>query len=205
MAHLFQNRCAMRILSMLLCLVLLQACSGSGGAGLVDERTPEEVERDLEEQPISPPGELPTSGAAEYDGFMFADLPVTPTDPGLTTSYVGTLAMTVSFDGSGPPLSGRAVNFTDRLNVTLGGALDVDGGAIFRGNDPDSNYTLEGDVAGTLRHPDVGNLAVDATLSGEFRGINQLGVQGVLFGDVRSAAGIEIFDGSFAAERQVDD
>jgi hypothetical protein len=163
------------------------------------------LRKSLEESPVSPPAQLPTMGTADYNGFMFVDLPVTPDDPTLQTAYVGQMTMVIAFDERAEPVSGSARGFTDRLNVTLDGELDLGAGAIFRGNDPDSNYTLQGAVTGRLNHPDVGAMLIDGSMAGEFRGLGQEGLQGVIFGDVASTLGEEIFDGSFAAERQIEE
>ncbi len=190
-----------------LVLVILTACGSSSGLSQATDTadTADALKDRLEDAPVSPPAQLPTLGSADYRGFMFVDLPVTPSDPTLQTAYVGEMTMSVAFDGRAEPVRGRATGFTDRLNVTLGGSLDIGKGTIFRGNDPDSNYTLEGAVAGRLNHPGVGAMDVDGSMAGEFRGLNQEGVQGVVFGDVASSLGEEIFDGSFAAERQIED
>ncbi|MCA1774748.1 MAG: hypothetical protein LC676_03830 [Loktanella sp.] len=197
----------MRVFVPFLLAVTLTACGSSSGLSqATDNAAAADALKDrLDETPVSPPAQLPTLGTAEYSGFMFIDLPVTPDNPSLQTAYVGQMRMVVAFDERAEPLSGTAAGFTDRLNVALGGQLDLGGGTVFRGNDPDSNYTLEGAVAGRLNHPDVGAMVVDGSIAGEFRGLNQEGVQGVVFGDVTSSLGEELFDGSFAAERQIEE
>lgn len=193
----------MRVL--FLAFLALAGCSVSGGggglAGQVSSASlsaAEALENQVKSQNISDPGSLPTSGNARYDGFMTARLPVL--EGGARRAYVGDLRLDVDFAAKRNGLSGRANGFVAN-NEKLGGGLTISGGDVFRGTDPDDNYTFSGLVDGRLTRGGD-RYAIDAEIEGEFRGRNQTGVNGVLFGDIEGPAGQDIFDGSFAAERR---
>ena len=85
----------------------------------------------------------------------------------------------------------------------LDGDLRLRGGDLFRDTDIDDNYTFTGTVRGALS--DAGTpYDIDAEINGEFRGRNQDGLTGVLFGDVVGPLGQDIFDGDFFAGRAPD-
>lgn len=183
-------------------VMALMGCSAGsgGGAGADASRAAQnaQLEDTLSATNITDPTTLPTAGAARYDGFMTARLPVL--DGGARHEYLGDLTMTVDFAADKNQVRGRADGFAAGQEV-LGGALRIRGGDLFRNTDTDANFTFTGAVNGDLtRGSDA--YAIDAKIEGEFRGRNQDGVNGLLFGDIEGPLGQDIFDGSFVAEKR---
>ncbi len=181
-------------------ILALAGCSSGGGGGgeaLSREEQAETLSATLAAVNVSEPADLPTTGAASYAGFMTAGLPTGA--GGARREYLGDLTMNVDFAAPRNQVSGRADNFTagnDRLN----GRLQITGGDLFRNTVIDENFTFTGDVDGTLSQ-NGRQFVIDAEIAGEFRGRNQEGVSGLLFGDVEGPEGQDIFDGTFVAEK----
>lgn len=184
-------------------LIALMGCSaGSGGGGTEEEvsRAAQNtaLEDTLSATNITDPTNLPSTGVARYDGFMTARLPVL--DGGLRQEYLGDLTMKVDFAANKNQVSGRADGFAAGQEV-LGGSLRIRGGDLFRNTDTDTNFTFTGAVDGDLtRGADA--YTIDAKIEGEFRGRDQEGVNGLLFGDIEGPLGQDIFDGTFVAEKR---
>lgn len=189
----------MRLIWVLM-LGVLTACS-SGGSGEEPVQDADELQAALEADNISDPSLLPTRGTARYDGYMDARLPTG--DMGERTSYRGDLRLNVDFGAERNQVTGRASAFASGGGDRLDGDLRIRGGDLFRDTDIDDNYTFTGTVRGALS--DAGTpYDIDAEINGEFRGRNQDGVTGVLFGDVVGPLGQDIFDGDFFAGRASD-
>lgn len=188
--------------SLAACL-LLAACGGGGGAPVTEAPTRTEAVTRLEsriaKKTVSNPTRLPVAGRAEYNGYLRANLPVGPN--GERTDYIGDLTMDVNFAAARDEVSGRVTGLQTGAGDRLRGGLAIAGGDIYRDTVVRDNYTFTGRVTGELRR---GRAAydVDAGLEGEFRGKDRSAVSGILFGDVEGPKGVEIFDGSFAAERR---
>ncbi len=188
----------MRSIIGMICGVALAGCStgsGSGGETLSRSEQAQELEATLSATNVTEPANLPTSGATTYAGFMTAGLPTGA--GGARTEYLGDLSLTVDFAANRNQVRGRAKNFADGNN-RLTGQLNIRNGDLFRNTVIDENYTFTGNVKGTLGKGSD-DYVVDAEIAGEFRGRNQEGVSGLLFGDVEGPAGQDIFDGSFFA------
>ncbi len=184
-----------------LVLIVLTGCSAgggaSGGADLTRAQQAELLEETLKEENVSEPSLLPDSGSVDYVGFMTARLPTG--SGGARKDYLGDLTMSVDFDANQDQVTGRANGFAAGNDV-LKGALRIRGGDLFRDTVIAENYTFTGLVDGTLRQGDIPYI-IDAEIEGEFRGRNQIGVSGLLFGDVVGPDGQDIFDGDFYAGR----
>lgn len=174
-------------------VMLVSGCGSSGSAGDAVSRADQAaaLTEQLAEENISNPTLLPTTGVANYTGFSTLRLPI----DGQTTAYLGDLAMTVDFTKNTNQVSGSIGNFSG-----LGGSLTIGGGSLDRGTDTDVDYTFEGDVDGTLDANGT-DYVIDAGLVAEFRGRDQDGVTGVVFGDITGPSGVDIFDGSLAGAR----
>lgn len=185
-------------------LFLLMSACGGGGDGddaVAPDRfaVAKRLESRLAEQDVTAPSSLPANGRAFYSGFMRAGLPTGA--GGARVEYLGDLDMDVNFGASRDEIAGTATGFQTGAGDRLTGKLTLSGGDLFRDTDPDENYTFTGDVDGTLSRG-AKNYRIDAEIEGEFKGPDQTGVSGLLFGDVRGPAGLDVFDGSFAAVRQ---
>ena len=140
---------------------------------------------------VSNPNQLPMSGLAIYAGFSTLNLPI----GGATQAYVGDLDLQVTFGGSRDQVTGGMSNFNG-----LTGTLEISGGRLDRGTDTDVDYTFDGDVTGTLG-AGADSYTIDAGLVAEFRGRNQDGVTGVIFGDINGQNGVDLFDGTLVGAR----
>ena len=192
----------MRFHIVTLAFAILTACGG-GGAGSVTDRaaSANALDAKLAGINVSNPQQLPTSGRAQYNGYMRANLPTE--DNGARLNYLGDLTLDVNFGAARDEVAGQATGFTNGGGKRLDGSVAITGGDLYRDTDPAVNYTFTGDVGGRLTQ---GNRAfvIDAEIEGEFRGRDQDAVRGLLFGDVTGPDGQDIFDGTFAATRIVD-
>lgn len=173
-------------------LGLLAACSSSkGGDAAARSDQAAALEAALAQENISNPDTLPMRGTATYKGFMTLGLPI----GGAPQDYVGDLNLSVDFAANRDQVSGTARNFNG-----LSGELAIAGGDLDRGTDTSVDYTFDGAVTGTLAQAGQ-NYAIDGDIVGEFRGRNQDGLTGVIYGDIDGPDGQDLFDGSIAATR----
>ena len=166
-------------------LMLIVSCRGMGSG--TDQASRADQAADLVDallgENISDPALLPLTGRAVYAGFATLELAIA----GTIQSYIGDLDLTVEFSGTGDPISGALHSFDG-----LSGALSIANGNLDRGADTD--------VDGMLTN-NGGEYVIDASLSGDFRGRNQDGVTGVVFGDITGPNGVDIFDGTVVGIR----
>ena len=190
----------MRFAAILFTTLAVAGCGASSGGGAAPDRSAKAIllAEKLAAENISEPATLPTTGSARYEGFMTARLPLGPESR--RVDYLGDLYLDVDFAADQNQLSGSASGFAHNDN-RLEGALSITGGDLFRETDPDKNYTFTGEIDGTLSRG-ASDFVVDADLTGEFRGRNQDGVSGIVYGDITGPQGQDIFDGSFSAEKK---
>ena len=189
-------------ISPLAACMLLAACGGGGGSvEMAPTRTEavEKLESRIARKTVSDPSRLPVAGRADYEGYLRANLPVGR--DGGRVDYIGDLAMDVNFAAARDEISGTVTGLQSGDGDRLRGALAVSGGDIFRDTVVRDNYTFTGRIDGTVRRG-RSRYAIDAGLEGEFRGRDRAAVSGIVFGDVEGPRGVDIFDGSFVAERQ---
>ena len=174
-------------------LLLAVGCGGTGQSTNPTSRADQaaDLAAALLTENISDPALLPLTGRAVYAGFATLDLAI----GGTMQSYIGDLDLTVEFSGTGDPISGTLHSFDG-----LSGALSTANGNLDRGANTDVDYTFGADVDGMLTN-NGGEYVIDASLSGGFRGRNQDGVTGVVFGDITGPNGVDIFDGTVAGIR----
>ncbi|MEY1555085.1 hypothetical protein AB3Y40_05570 [Yoonia sp. R2331] len=187
----------MRFTTYVLTVLALAGCStgGSNSGTLSRSAQAADLEETLSATNITNPATLPTTGSTTYQGFMTAGLPTGA--GGARTEYLGDLTMNVDFAASRDQVTGTARNFAAG-NDQLTGVLIIRQGDLFRNTNTSQNFTFTGDVNGTLKQG-VSAFVIDAEIAGEFRGRDQEGVSGLLFGDVTGPAGQDIFDGTFFA------
>jgi len=149
------------------------------------------LEAALAGENISDPAALPLEGTANYAGFMTLNL---PTVDGRQAN-VGDLNLAVDFGATSNQVSGGVSNFSGTT-----GTLDISGGDLNRGADPDMDFTFDGALSGTLQ---TGSTAfdIDGNLLGEFRGRDQYGLTGIVSGTITGSGSQDIFDESMAATR----
>lgn len=185
-----------------LACLLLAGCGGGGASDAGGPQTRTEAVTRLESRiaktPVSTPRTLPVEGRATYEGYLRAGLPIA--SDGGRVDYIGDLEMEVNFAAARDEVSGRVSGLQTGGGDRLRGALTLSGGDIQRDTKVRDNYTFTGKLGGTLRRDSV-RYGVDADIEGEFRGADREAVSGLVYGDVEGPMGIDIFDGSFAAER----
>ena len=179
--------------------LMAAALAGCGGGG--DDREFPDVERDVLEMfddisslGISPVLFLPTSGTAEYEGYMGA--------ADTSGAIIGDLQLTADFGTDS--ISGTAKNFIDDENTEYSGKLRISNGGIFRTADPATEWQIEADVNGILS-TDEASTSVNAVMLADFYGGSQQGVVGILDGTATNQFGTTFLDGSntgVVAERQ---
>lgn len=174
-------------------LMLIVGCGGKGSGADQASRADQAVDLAdaVQGENKSDPARLPVTGRAIYAGFGTLDLAIR----GTTQSYIGDLNLSVEFSDTAEPISGTLHHFDG-----LTGALDISNGNLDRGANTDVDYTFGADVDGMLTH-NGGDYVIDASLSGDFRGRNQGGVTGVVFGDITGPNGVDIFDGTVTGAR----
>lgn len=171
---------------------LLAACSsGEDGDGISRGDQAAALEAALSEENVSNPGALPMKGTASYAGFMTLGLPI----GGAPQDFVGDLDMVVDFAANRDQVSGTATNFNG-----LTGSLWIASGDLDRATDTGVDFTFDGTVMGSLAQAGQ-SYDIDGNIAGEFRGRNQDGLTGVVYGAINGPDGQDLFDGSFAATR----
>ena len=186
-----------------LALFLLAGCGGGGGSGGDGPvaLTPDQIDDRIDGQPISNPATLPTTGRAQYNGYMRASLPTGP--QGARVNYLADMRLDVNFGAGFDQIRGQATGFEARDGVPLGGALAITAGNIYGDTDPTAAYSFDADVDGALTRG-AATYVIDASLEGEFLGQGQTAARGLVFGDITGPLGQDIFDGTFAATRRPD-
>ena len=185
-----------------LALFLLAGCGGGGGEGSVPAAlTPGQIDDSIDGLPVSPPATLPTTGRAEYNGYMRANLPTGP--EGARVAYLADLRLDVNFGAGFDQIRGQATGFEARDGVPLGGALAITAGNIFGDTDATAAYSFDADIDGALTRG-AETYVIDASLEGEFLGQGQTAARGLVFGDIAGPLGQDIFDGTFATTRRPD-
>ncbi len=143
---------------------------------------------------VTPAAQLPDSGAVAYGGAVVLNLPT----GGAHLAHIADLAVTVNFGPADTPMTGTLDNFQAVDGSSLGGVLTISGGAFDPGADPGTAYQFTALLSGNLS--DAGNTyVIDGDIAGDFRGRNGDAILGVVYGDITGPAGVDIFDGAFAA------
>ena len=143
---------------------------------------------------ITDPATLPTSGFATFDGVL-----------GLTVQKAsGALhmagALTLTSDFFNDRLGGNAANFVDEFDVVISGNLAITGGVLDRGADTSVTHTFSANIDGTLSGGGDSFL-IGGDLSGDYLGLNYLGMVGVINGIATSNFGTGFMFGDFFAEQ----
>lgn len=176
----------------------LAACSSGGGESNANARDPFDVFRaDVVATGITPVAQLPTMGTYDYRGLIALDLPLGAAP---VTSYIGDLTLSLSFDASLMPVAGLVENLATADGATLSGTLDIDGGAIMKDADPDTQFQFTAAMGGQLSTSGV-TYDIHGTITGDLYGGAGGGIAGLAFGDINTGDNDDIFDGSFAGER----
>ena len=85
--------------------------------------------------------------------------------------------------------------------VSLLACLSSSGdGGLARGTDLDLDFTFDGAIGGTLGQGGYSYI-IDGALVGEFRGRDQDGITGLIYGDISGPNEQDLFDGTLAATR----
>jgi hypothetical protein len=155
--------------------------------------------------PTNPPtytalGMIPTTGGADYEGYVFGELSNSSDD--ITDSVIGSLTLEATFSGGGAGFTGNARDFVDSDDADLDGRLTVSGGALYRDGSPASDATVRGvNVAGTLTDDANRALVFGFGLEGDFLGGAYNAIGGEALGRVTVDGVNQNFDGGFIAEQ----
>lgn len=184
-----------RILLLVCCLA---ACSGGGGGG-AGTSAPRDAFATLQDgvtvRGVTPFATLPETGEVSYGGRVRLNLPLGGAAPAL---FEGDLDLRVSFGGAPDPVTGSIGNLQGAGGVVTG-SLQIGEGVLYpAARERDYQFTAE--LSGTLTQNALPH-TITAQMSGDFYGPAGVGIAGVIArGAVRQGDGIDLFDGSFAAE-----
>jgi hypothetical protein len=163
---------------LILCGAALSGCGGSstGTIGYDQvELNALNLYSSLSNLPITGTGDIPTSGTANYAGYIAV------VAPGYAS--IGDLNLNVGF-ASGS-IAGSAGNFIDNSEERISGTLKVTNGAINRNADPFSDYQFSAELNGVLSDS-AGNAAVSGDMYGDFLGQDANAMAGIVEGVVIS-------------------
>lgn len=181
----------MRNIGLVLSLAVSAGCGSSGGGEMSRSARAAALAATLEGENVSNPGALPMRGTATYAGFMTLGLPIN----GTTADHIGDLDLEVDFGATRNPLSGTVSNFDG-----LSGGLTIGTSTLGRETDPNVDFTFNSGISGTLGQGGD-SYTIDGQIAGEFRGRNQDGMTGLVYGDITGPDDQDLFDGTFAATR----
>lgn len=184
-----------RILLLVCCLA---ACSGGGGGGAGNPASGDAfaaLQDRVTAQGITPFATLPDAGDVTYGGYVRLNLPLGGAAP---AGYDGDLELRVGFGGAPDPVTGSIGNLQGAGGVVTG-SLQIGEGVLYpAARERDYQFTAE--LSGTLTQNALPH-TITAQMSGDFYGPAGAGIAGVIArGAVRQGDGIDLFDGSFAAE-----
>ncbi|SHG79985.1 hypothetical protein SAMN05444003_0982 [Cognatiyoonia sediminum] len=178
-------------LALVIAVVSMSACGGSSTSGDVDpiEAQPPEV--------VTGRFDVPQSGTARYSGFMNLNLP----NGAIRETATGNLSLSVDFSASSDQVTGQARGFSIPSSGSLTGTIFVTAGNLEaeQGNTPPG---FEAEISGALRGGSLINSLITGDMVAEFDTTDLSSASGVVFGDVTTTQGIDIFDGSFSVAKQ---
>ena len=135
------------------------------------------------------PTKLPLAGTIAYAGEAELNAP--------DLSAVGVLELNADF--ANDRVSGSISAFKDEIGQ-LQGKLELALGSICRCANPNSEYTFDASISGTLSDM-TRAFVVDGTLVGDFFGPDAKAVAGKLFGQITGSVGSTALSGTFLAFR----
>ena len=184
----------------------LCACNGSGGSGvdasLTDfdrlEAATNQLRDDFTPVQYSDLATIPTSGSANYQGYLLGQL--SNTTDAVTDRLAGQLTLTVDFAGT-EMVSGNASNFVDDQGQQIEGQLELSGGTLDRDGDPnvDSTFVFRG--SGDLVDADGQTLIMNTDFEGDFLDTSHSGLGGDVIGQVAVDGEVQSFGGLFIASQ----
>ncbi|WP_424179514.1 hypothetical protein [Yoonia sp. TsM2_T14_4] len=185
------------------CIVFgLAACSGGGGGDVgAGNGAPADGFAALRDRVttagITPFATLPTMGEVAYAGRVRLSLPL---GGAAAARYDGDLDLRVHFGAAPDPVTGRIGNLQGGAGPVTG-HLQISDGRFYPDAATARDYQFTAELSGTLTQNAVAH-DVTAEMSGDFHGPQGAGVAGVIArGAVRQGDDLQLFDGSFAAER----
>jgi len=187
----------MRLLIAICVSLALVACSdGTGSAsGVSGGALGSSSNQDLG---VTDTSTLPTTGQASYSGVMSLNLPQTDASRAI---YTGALGLAVDFGQASGQLTGSATDFRGPSGSLLQGRVFVTNGTLSIGVDVATEYSFEAGLSGTLSGDGLRNSVLIGDIDGDFLGQDGSSVTGVLHGDVITVTGVDIFDGTLAADK----
>lgn len=153
--------------------------------------------------PTNPPvytglSAIPTTGSADYTGFIYGELANTSDD--ITDSVIGSLTLEVGFNAGGASFGGTASGFVDEDDNDLTGSLTVSSGTLNRDGNPANDATVGIALSGTLTDTADRDLTFGSVaLEGDFLGSAYNAIGGAALGRVTVDDVDQDFDGGFIA------
>lgn len=140
---------------------------------------------------------VPNTGVASYVGFMNLNL---PTGAGQEVA-TGSLNVLIDFGAASDQVSGTATGFSIASSGALTGQLYITEGQLRaeQGNDPPG---FEADISGSLKGGSLVNTLLTGAVVANFDTTDVSAASGIVFGDVTTSQGIDVFDGSFSLGKQ---
>jgi len=190
---------------------LLIACGGSGPAPVTlppapitgEAATLAQVQSllDTHADPVTYAtlGTIPTSGSANYDGFVYGTL--ANTSDTITDSLIGEVTIAVAFGSSSTSLTGSIDNLVDQDGDEVTGSLTLSSGSFDRSGSPTSDPTIAIAVSGSLTDDLAQSLAINGQLEGDFLGTDHAAIGGEFFGTLQHNGNGQNIDGGFITER----
>jgi hypothetical protein len=186
-----------RVLALICCLA---ACSGGGGGGLppvAPDAAFSALHDRVTAQGITHFAALPTEGAADYRGLVRLVLPL---GSAAAAPYHGDLDLRIGFGAAADPVQGSIANLRGAAG-SVTGMLQIGDGMLYPAAAPARDYQFSAALSGTLVQNGQSH-DLSGALSGDFFGTSGQGIAGVIYrGMIRHGDEIDIFDGSFAADR----
>lgn len=203
MNRISKEHCATRPVAACVCFAVCIGCGGSGGGPSTSplEETTNATNRMVSDfTPIqyTDLNTLPTSGTANYQGYISAQLSNTSDD--ITDALRGELSVSVDF-GSADIVSGTAQNFLDQDGAQLSGTLSLSDGVLDRTGDPVSDATFTFEATGDLTDSNGRILMVETAFEGDFLETNHTGIGGDLAGRVTVDGEDQSLGGFFIASQ----
>lgn len=179
-------------------LSILAGCGGSGNSSttyLSQANAAIDLGQRYATADYTDPVTLPTSGSAQYDGFMVVGVEY---PGGETNSVVGDMRLTANF--ADDSVGGRATNFIDAANTNYDGSIVLSNGTIDR-VDANFDYQINADLGGSFVDEDAVVYSIAGELSADFYGNNYEVVGGEVVGTSDSIYGLASLNGGIVAER----
>lgn len=137
------------------------------------------------------------SGTVGYAGYLVAYFENTNDD--ITDAMAGRMELDVSFDAP-EMVSGRALGIYDEEGRRLTGTIDLTGGVLDRGGNPETDATFTFDGNGALVDANNSRLSMTMLFEGDFLNAGATGLGGNILGTLTENGVGQTLEGLFIME-----